>query len=161
MKHSLALGAALLASGVATATDAPPADALQATILEQDAAVFDAFNRCADAAQLERHAAYFAEDVEFYHDTGGVTWTRADMLANTSKYVCGHFTRELVPGSASVFPIKDFGAIERGSHRFCQLDTGQCEGEADFVIVWQQTDAGWKITRVLSFAHRAAAGANP
>jgi hypothetical protein len=161
MKLSIALGAALLSSGVAPAADAPAAEALEQTILDQDAAVFDAFNRCADPAQMERHAGYFDEDVEFYHDTGGVTWTRADMLANTRKYVCGHFTRELIPGSASVFPIKDFGAIERGSHRFCQLDSSRCEGEADFVIVWKQTAAGWKITRVLSFAHRAAAGANP
>lgn len=160
MKLSLALGAALLASGAAMAADVTPADALEPTILAQDAAVFDAFNRCADPAQLERHASYFAEDVEFYHDTGGVTWTRDAMLANTRQYVCGHFTRELIPGSASVFPIKDFGAIERGSHRFCQADSGKCEGEADFVIVWKQTDAGWKITRVLSFGHRAAAGAS-
>lgn len=29
-----------------------------------DAAVFDAFNRCSDPPQLERHARYFAEDVE-------------------------------------------------------------------------------------------------
>ena len=40
------------------------------------AAVFDAFNRCDRPGQLDRHAAYFDPSVEFYHDTGGVTWTR-------------------------------------------------------------------------------------
>ena len=118
--------------------------------------VFEAFNRCADPAQLEAHAAFFADDVEFYHDTGGVTWNRADMLANTRKYACGHFTRELVRGSLSVYPVKDFGAIEQGSHRFCQVASGTCDGVAEFVIVWRRTESGWKITRVLSYGHRAA-----
>ena len=61
--------------------------------------MFDAFNRCADPAQLALHAGHFDPAVEFYHDTGGVTWTREEMLANTAKYACGHYTRELVAGS--------------------------------------------------------------
>lgn len=134
------------------------AESLERTIAELDAATFDAFNRCTDSKQLERHADFFAEDVEFYHDTGGVTWNRAAMLANTRKNVCGNFTRELIPGSLKVYPIKDFGAIEQGSHRFCQVASGKCEGLADFTIVWHQTKAGWKITRVLSYGHRADVG---
>lgn len=134
------------------------AGSLERTIAELDRAAFDAFNRCSDPAQLERHAGFFAEDVEFYHDNGGVTWNRADMLANTKKHVCGNYTRELIPGSVAVYPIKGFGAIELGSHRFCQAASGKCDGLADFTIVWQQTDAGWKITRVLSYGHRANAG---
>lgn len=127
---------------------------LAETIAGLDEATFDAFNRCSDPAQLERHASFFAENVEFYHDNGGVTWNRADMLANTKKHVCGNFTRELVPGTLAVHPIKGFGAIELGSHRFCQAVSGKCEGLADFTIVWQQSESGWKITRVLSYGHR-------
>jgi hypothetical protein len=60
--------------------DAPD---LQATIAGLDAALFDAFNRCADPAQ--RFACRVLDPaVEFYHDTGGVTWNREDMLANTA-----------------------------------------------------------------------------
>lgn len=92
--------------------------------------------------------------MEFYHDTGGVTWTRDAMLANTEKYVCGNFGRELVPGSLRVFPIKGFGAIALGSHRFCQFASGKCEGLADFTIVWRQQESQWQITRVLSYGHR-------
>jgi hypothetical protein len=131
-------------------------ESLAETIASLDSQVFDAFNRCADPAQLEAHAAFFAEDVEFYHDTGGVTWNRAEMLANTKQYACGHYTRELVRGSVSVYPVKDFGAIEQGRHRFCQVGSGTCEGQAEFVMVWRRTDAGWKITRVLSYGHRPA-----
>ena len=130
------------------------ADPLFDTISALDTAVFDAFNNCSSPEQLEKHASYFAPDVEFYHDTGGVTWSRQEMLANTEKYVCGNFRRELVPGTLKVFPIKGFGAIAQGSHRFCQFASGKCEGIADFVIVWSNQDGNWQITRVLSYGHR-------
>ena len=130
-------------------------DPLFETISALDSAVFDAFNHCSSPEQLQRHASYFAPDVEFYHDTGGVTWSRQHMLANTAKNVCGHFRRELVPGTLQVFPIKDFGAIAQGSHRFCQFASGKCEGIADFVIVWRNRSGHWQITRVLSYGHRA------
>lgn len=131
---------------------------LNETIAALDTAVFDAFNRCSDPAQLAKHASYFAANVEFYHDTGGVTWNRDDMLASTRKYACGSFTRELIQGTLKVYPIKDFGAISQGSHRFCQLASGKCEGLADFTMVWHNTEGTWEITRVLSYGHRAAAG---
>jgi hypothetical protein len=124
-----------------------------------DTRAFDAFNHCSEPGRLEEHAGYFSPDVEFYHDTGGVTWTREEMIGNTKKYVCGHFTRELVPGSLKVYPLKDFGALSQGVHRFCQLDSGKCEGAADFVIVWRLRDGQWQITRVLSYGHRALADA--
>ena len=111
------------------------------------------------AIQLARHAGYFDPHVEFYHDTGGVTWTREAMLANTRQYACGKFTRERVPGTLVVHPVRGFGAIAQGQHRFCQAGSGACEGLADFTIVWQrQQDGQWRITRVLSYGHRANPG---
>ena len=157
MKQSLIATCLAIAASTAMASPAElPADAasLQATITALDTAVFDAFNRCADPAQLQVHASYFAPDVEFYHDTGGVTWTREAMIANTGKYACGHYTRELVPGSLRVSPVKEFGAIAQGVHRFCQAGGTQCEGEADFVMVWRLRDGRWQVTRVLSYGHR-------
>ncbi|MGH8027574.1 MAG: nuclear transport factor 2 family protein [Pseudoxanthomonas sp.] len=166
MKISLPLLSVLfiatLPAPPAIAGDAAPADGqaqqpLFGEISALDTAVFDAFNRCSDPAQLQKHAGYFDAGVEFYHDTGGVTWTREAMIANTAKYVCGNFRRELIPGSLKVYPIKDFGAVEQGVHRFCQAASGSCEGLADFVIVWRQRDGKWEITRVLSYGHRALA----
>jgi hypothetical protein len=129
---------------------------LFSTVAALDAAVFDSFNSCGAPEQLDRHASYFAPDVEFYHDTGGVTWTRQDMLANTQKYACGNFRRELVPGSLKVFPIKDFGALAQGEHRFCQFASGECEGVADFVMLWRKQGDLWQVTRVFSYGHRPA-----
>ena len=138
------------------ASDGQDADRLFDTIFALDAEVFAAFNACSDPAQLDKHAGFFAPDVEFYHDTGGVTWTRDAMIANTRQYVCGNFRRELIPSTLEVFPVKDFGAIARGSHRFCQFASGECEGLADFTIVWRLQDGRWAITRVLSYGHRAS-----
>jgi hypothetical protein len=155
------LAYATLLAACATTQPKPPerapdaADPLFETISQLDTAVFDAFNQCSDPAQLQRHASYFDEDVEFYHDKGGVTWNRKDMLANTEKYVCGHFARKLVSGSLRVYPIKDFGAIEQGTHTFCQFKDSTCEGAADFLIVWRNDGGIWRVTRVMSYGHRA------
>lgn len=124
-------------------------------LAQLDTHLFDAFNRCEQPGQLERHAGFFAEGVEFYHDQGGVTWSRAEMIANTQKHVCGKFRRELVAGSLRVYPIKGFGAITQGHHRFCQFSASRCEGAAEFVIIWRQEGARWQISRVLSFGHHA------
>ena len=151
----------IAAMPLAQATGSAPLsqEQLSTRIAQLDHDAFDAFNHCSDPAQLQEHASYFDADVEFYHDTGGVTWTRDDMLANTKKYVCGNFTRELVPGTLKVTPIKDFGAIAQGVHRFCQTASGKCEGLADFTIVWRNQNGKWEITRVLSYGHRASAEA--
>ena len=147
----------LSAPAIAQAMPQPDTPDLQATIAGLDAALFDAFNRCADPTQLAVHAGYFDPAVEFYHDTGGVTWNREDMLANTRRHACGRYTRQRVPGSLRVHPVKDFGAIAQGEHRFCQTDSARCDGLADFTMLWRLRDGRWQVTRVLSYGHRAAA----
>lgn len=149
----------LVASTDAGAVDGQAAPPLADEISALDTRVFDAFNHCDEPGRLDEHAGYFSPEVEFYHDTGGVTWTRDEMIANTRKYVCGNFTRELIPGTLKIYPVKDFGAISQGVHRFCQVASGQCEGLADFVIIWRQQAGQWQITRVLSYGHRASADA--
>lgn len=144
MRAALFVALALIALEIPLVTAADPPDSdgasdgeLFQTISALDSAAFAAFNDCAAPGLLEKYASYFVPDVEFYHDTGGVTWNRKAMIANTGKNVCGHFRRELVADSLRVYPIKDFGAIEQGTHRFCQFKSGKCEGIADFLIVWR------------------------
>lgn len=155
----------IVLSSAALADIPAPADAhgdpLFAAILALDTASFDDFNHCADAARLQAHASHFAEDVEFYHDTGGVTWNRATMLENTARYACGNYRRERVDGTFRVHPIKDFGAISQGTHRFCQMSTGRCDGLAEFTMIWRQEGDRWLITRVLSYGHRPAQAGQP
>lgn len=107
-----------------------------------DTQVFAAYNRC-DLATFRR---YFIPGVAFDRDT---------VVANTRRYICGKVRRELLPASLHVYPIKDYGAIEEGEHRFCELATGRCDGIAKFVIVWARRGVRWRITDVLSYGHRA------
>ena len=140
-------------TGVAAAEAHAP-DALYKKMLALDTAMFDSFNRCADPAQLEKHAAFFAKDVEFYHDLGGVLWGAQPVIDSTRKNVCGKFRRELDRESFRVYPIPGFGAMTLGTHRFCHTPT-TCEGIAEFTMVWKQTGDEWQVTRALSYAHRS------
>jgi len=136
-----------------TSTTAAAPDPLYQKMLALDTAMFDSFNRCADPAQLAKHAAFFAKDVEFYHDLGGVEWGADAVVETTRKNVCGKFRRELDAPSFRVYPIPGFGAMTMGTHRFCHTPT-TCEGIGEFAIVWKQTGDVWQVTRALSFAHR-------
>jgi hypothetical protein len=156
-----AAGIAVLVAPLALA-DAPTPPELTAEIAALDAAMFDGFNHCEQPAQLEKYLSYFADDLEFYHDNGGLARGIERQRVDTAKYVCGKFARELVPGTFAVFPIKDFGAISRGVHRFCHFDSGRCEGEADFLIIYRkEKDGSWKVTRVVSYGHRPLAEPAP
>jgi len=148
------LAASLLGSP-ATAEDAATDMALVKTIAALDAKVFGAYNRC----DLDAFASFFSPTVEFYHDKGGVTFDRATVVANTRKYICHKVRRELLPTSLEVYPIKNFGAIEEGEHRFCELASGQCEGSAKFLMVWRNQGGQWQLTRVVSYGHRALTAA--
>lgn len=155
------MGVKWLAAAVAALLWVPGAHAddsasvLTSTVIGLDTSFFDSFNRCDQPGQLEKHAALLDPKIEFYHDNGGVSWTRDEYLEKTRKNVCGHFHRKLVEGSVHVYPIKDFGAIEEGEHMFCDVGASTCSGIAKFVIVWHKLPAGWQATRVLSYGHRA------
>lgn len=150
MTLSLALATILLAAPAQVASDP-----LTQEIDALDAKVFDAYNRC----DLPTFSAYFDPNVAFYHDTGGATFDRDAMVEGVRKYICGKVRRERLPATFRVYPIKGYGAIEEGEHRFCALATGRCEGIAKFVMVWAKRDGAWRITSVLSYGHRAATAA--
>jgi ketosteroid isomerase-like protein len=128
---------------------------LDKTITTLDAALFDAYNRC----DLEKFASFFVDNVEFYHDQGGVTLGRAALTDSVKKNICGRVSRELVPGSLQVYYMKGYGAVEMGVHRFHHPGHEDTEsvGEGKFIHLWQYKDGAWKITRVISYDHHAAA----
>ena len=129
---------------------APAADPLFQTIQSLDAKLFDAYNHC----DLEKFGSLLADDLEFYHDKGGLSVGRQATVEGVKNNICGKVTRELVPGTLEVYPIANYGAVEIGVHRFHHpQDTGNV-GEAKFIHLWQNKDGVWKITRVISFDHR-------
>ncbi|WP_205746166.1 MULTISPECIES: nuclear transport factor 2 family protein [Dyella] len=155
MTHRLArmmfAALACCASLGAAASDDDTDPELTRTIAGLDQKVFDAYNRC----DLDTFTTFFAPDVEFYHDKGGATFDRQSVVDNTRKYICHKVKRELLTATLKVYPIKDYGAIEEGEHRFCELATGKCEGSAKFLMIWRLKDGQWQMTRVVSFGHRA------
>ena len=65
-----------------------------------------------------------------------------------------NMTRELVGNTLEVYPVKDYGAIEIGAHRFCHVENGKNEcGTFRFVHIWQKKDGEWKISRAISYSH--------
>jgi hypothetical protein len=137
------------------AFSAPSEASLSNQMLSLDKQMFDFFNNCTDSSQLQKYEEMHADDIEFYHDNGGVTWNRKDMLSNVKNNVCGNFYRELVPASFKAFPINGFGAITQGTHVFCSFETKKCEGKAEFTMVWRLENGKWQVTRALSYGHRA------
>jgi ketosteroid isomerase-like protein len=132
-----------------------PKDDLFRTIAALDASVFDAFNRC----DLEKFGSFFTDDLEFYHDQGGLTRSRQSTVEAVKNNICGKVTRELVPGTLEVYPMKGYGAVEIGVHRFHHPGREDTEpvGEAKFIHLWENKDGAWKITRVISYDHHALA----
>ena len=123
------------------------------TILHMDSVCFNAFN-AHDMTALKK---VFAENVEFYHDLGGLTYYDQTMI-NFEKMFAQNkdsgMKRELVKGSLEVYPIKDFGAIEVGMHKFTHTENGkEVVGLMKFLHVWQYKNNEWKITRVISYDH--------
>jgi len=156
MKTLWFLSLILFFTGSVNAQSAPTAsqDELFRTIASLDGEVFDAFNRC----DLEKFGSFFTEELEFYHDNGGLTnKTRQSLVESVKENICGKAYRVLVPGTLEVYPMHGYGAVEIGVHRFYHpgRDREESVGEAKFVHLWQEKDGAWKITRVISYDHHA------
>lgn len=158
---AIAIGIAV-ACGVASraqaqAATAPAAPAQEITLKQRmeklDRELFDAFNRC----ELDKLASYFDPALEFYHDNGGVTWSRDQFISDVKNNVCGKFTRKLLPATLEVWPVGNWGAMYTGTHHFCQTASGKCEGSGRFLHIWQNKGGEWRVTRVVSYDHRALA----
>ncbi|HEY0752297.1 MAG TPA: nuclear transport factor 2 family protein [Chitinophagaceae bacterium] len=120
------------------------------TIVHHDSVFFNAYNTC--DVNLNTYAAYFSEDIEFYHDQGGLMTNKEDIIKATEKNVCGKVTRKLVKGSIEVYPIKNYGAVEIGLHSFHNntQPAGTPSKVGRFTIIWKNENNNWKITRVVS-----------
>jgi hypothetical protein len=128
----------------------PDNQALYDSIVHEDSVFFGAYNTC--IVHLQEYADFYADNLEFYHDKGGVMFSKADVVEATRKNVCGHTTRTLVPGSLEVYPIAGFGAIEIGFHTFAnsQDPPNTPHHAGRFVVIWHHTNGKWLITRVIS-----------
>jgi hypothetical protein len=126
-------------------------DRLYKEIEHMDSVMFNAFN----SRDLETFKTLFTEDLEFYHDRGGLTgYDHTIDFLKTTKEANSELKRELVKGSLQVYPIPGYGAMEIGSHTFCHPENGKIDcGTFKFVHVWKKVGSSWKISRVISYDH--------
>jgi hypothetical protein len=140
-------------------------DNLEKIILHQDSLFWTAYNNC----DVETMIQFFTDDVEFYHDRGGITKGLQDLKEGIQKNLCGNdnfrLRREVVKGSVNVFSLSRsdtlYGAIISGEHVFYVIEKGKEErldGLAKFTHVWLLQDSTWKMSRVLSYDHGPAEG---
>ena len=127
---------------------------LDKTIAALDADLFDSYNRC----DLQKFSTFFVDDVEFYHDQGGLTLGQEKLTESIKNNICGgDVRRELVPGTLQAHYMKGYGAVEIGVHRFLHPKSNNPTGEGRFIHLWQYKDGAWKITRAISYDHHQAA----
>lgn len=115
-------------------------------ILATDTALFYSYNTC----DLETHASLISEDLEFYHDKGGLSTNKEEYMTSMKANICGKVERILTPDTFEVHEIKDFGAISLGKHSFHNLVEDSYSEPTKFITIYKNTENGWKITRVIS-----------
>jgi hypothetical protein len=124
-----------------------PSPELYSEIVRMDSIWEDSYNHC----KLDVQEQLISEDLEFYHDKGGLLTSKTKLIAALKDNICGKVTRELLKGSIEVYPINGFGAVEMGYHRFHNIsDPDQNSHFARFVHIWKKENGAWKITRVIS-----------
>jgi ketosteroid isomerase-like protein len=126
----------------------PDDQELYNTIVAMDSVYFEAYNTC----DLDKQASIYSDNIEFYHDKGGLMTSKQDLLDAIEQNICGKVTRELVKGSIEVYPIKDYGAVEIGLHKFHNnMEEEKTPSNiGKFIIIWQHINDDWKISRVVS-----------
>jgi hypothetical protein len=125
-------------------------------IWHHDSLFWQAYNVC----DVDKMATFFTDDMEFYHDKGGLTVTKEKFIPSTRSGLCGNpnwrLRREAVAGSVQVFPLKDVGGLISGEHVFYINEKGKKEfldGYGKFLQVWRYENGQWKMSRILSYDH--------
>lgn len=135
---------------------------LTQTILQKDSLFWVAYNSC----DYNNYGQFFTDDLEFYHDKGGITNGLAAMIEVSKNNLCSkpdfRIRREAIPGTLKVFPLRSadtiYGAIFSGDHLFYITEKGKerLSGKASFTHLWRLQNGEWKMTRVLSYDHGPA-----
>jgi len=121
---------------------------LYKTILNLDKELFDAYNTCTD--NLEKHASFYADEIEFFHDKGGLSTSKEDIIESIKNNICGKVTRELVADSIEIHEIPNYGVVVLGYHKFNNLIEKSTSEPSKFIVFWKQIDNDWKLTKVIS-----------
>jgi hypothetical protein len=133
--------------------------ALYQTLKNRDSLIFNVgFNQC----DMSPYDTLISDDIEFYHDRGGVEYGKAVFIESVKNNICGQknkLGRALVDSSLQVFPMYNngvlYGAIQQGEHQFYVMEgeARKYSGEAKFTHLWIIEENRWQLKRVLSYDH--------
>lgn len=124
-----------------------PVMSLYDSIVAMDTKWEDAYNNC----KLDVMADIISDDLEFYHDQGGLMTSKTKLNEALKNNICGKTKRALKKGSIEVYEIKGYGAVEMGLHGFPGINqTGPPEHYGKFIHIWKRENGKWRITRVIS-----------
>jgi len=116
-------------------------------IVKMDAKYFNAYNTC----DMQTQADLYDENIEFFHDKGSLATDKKELLKALKENICNKVTRTLIKGSIEVYPIKDYGTIEIGYHKFFNKEEPNAKSiPSKFIVVWKKNKNDWKITKVIS-----------
>lgn len=132
-------------------------------ILHKDSLFWQSYNHC----DTTNYNQYFTDDVEFYHDKGGITMGVEGLAMSMKKNLCSNndfrIRRESVKGTTKIYMLHNsgviYGAILSGDHVFYILEKGKPErldGLASFTHLWLLKEGVWKMARILSYDHGPA-----
>ena len=151
----------LVASGIATAQVDQSSDLFQ-TLKAKDSVLFKiGFNKC----EVEKSAELMTDDLEFYHDKGGITNSKEAFVKIMKNGICRKDNpqkvyRHIVEGSLEVFPMYNngelYGALQNGKHFFSpkiNATYNESDNYALFSHLWIIEDNKWKLKRVISYNH--------
>ncbi|HMR89296.1 MAG TPA: nuclear transport factor 2 family protein [Saprospiraceae bacterium] len=124
----------------------PASQGVYNEIVAMDKKFFDAYNTC-DIPTVHR---LISDDVEFYHDLGGLSTSKNQIIDGLKNNICGRVTRVLKEGSIEVYPIKDYGAVQMGQHGFYNRAEKNEIKYAKFVHIWRLDGGVWQLARVVS-----------
>ncbi|MFT6842968.1 MAG: ketosteroid isomerase-like protein [Psychroserpens sp.] len=120
---------------------------LYTNIVKMDSIYFAAYNTC----DIKTQAAIYADDIEFFHDKGGLLTDKKELLKSLKENICNKVTRTLIKGSIEVYPIKNYGAIQIGYHKFYNKQEQNAKSiPSKFIVVWKKEKENWKMTKVIS-----------
>lgn len=120
---------------------------LYKTISGLDQQYFDAYNTC----DLTTQANLYAEDIRFYHDKGGLSTVKKDIIEAIKNNICDKVTRTLVKESLEVHEIPGYGAVAMGLHSFYNnQEPDAISKPSKFIMIWRKTGTHWQIAEVIS-----------
>lgn len=145
-----------------TTAQVEPSSELYKTIKDMDEILFEnGFNKCI----ISDMEPLISDDLEFYHDQGGITNSKEKFLLTIKQNICSNQEqkpiRKLMEGSLEVFPLYSkevlYGAIQNGIHEFFIKEANRepyLTSTAKFSHLWLKENGTWKLKRVLSYDHK-------